>query len=134
MSLWLWALSSVVALFVLLALGGWWLMRNLSADSRALVRRIGRLSWRAKGRLALALTRDARVPLWLRALIPALFLYLAMPIDIIPDFIPVLGHLDDLLVVVLAVGALVRFTPRTVLEDHLALLEAPTPSSLTLDP
>jgi uncharacterized membrane protein YkvA (DUF1232 family) len=130
MALWLWAIVIVVALLTLFGLAGWWLMRHLSADSRALVGRIGRLPWRAKGRLALALMRDPRVPLWLRALIPALVLYLAMPIDIIPDFIPVLGHLDDALIALVVVAVVLRFTPRDLLEAHLSRLEAvpPTPA------
>ena len=127
MPLWLWAVVIAAALLVLLGLAGWWLMRRLSPEARSLVQRIGGLSWRAKGRLALALVRDGRVPLWLRALIPALVLYLALPIDLIPDFIPVVGHLDDVLIVAAATGALLRFTPRAVLEDHLSRLEARTP-------
>jgi uncharacterized membrane protein YkvA (DUF1232 family) len=47
-----------------------------------------------------------------------------MPLDIIPDFIPVIGHLDDVLVLLVGVAVLLRFTPRAVLEEHLARLEA----------
>ena len=123
MALWLWAIVVLVVATVALGVGGWWLARCLGGEARALATRIGRLPWRAKARLAWALFRDRRVPVWLRAVIPALVLYLALPIDIIPDFIPVLGHLDDVLVVALAVGALVRFTPRAVLDEHLSRLE-----------
>jgi Protein of unknown function (DUF1232) len=42
-----------------------------------------------------ALTRDKRVPLRLRVLPPAFVLYLASPLDVIPDFIPVIGLIDD---------------------------------------
>jgi uncharacterized membrane protein YkvA (DUF1232 family) len=125
MALWLWVIVAVAPALVALGLGGWWLARGLDGEARALAKRIGRLPWRAKARLAWALLRDQRVPVWLRAVIPALVLYLALPIDIIPDFIPVLGHLDDVLVVLLAVGALVRFTPRQVFQEHLATLEKP---------
>src|SRR3989304_2181530 len=122
---------SMLLVIVLLALGlatlmgfaAWRLGARQDAEARSLMRRVARLPWRAKARLAWALLRDGRVPFWLRAVIPALVLYLAMPIDLIPDFIPVLGHLDDVLVVVLAVGALVRFTPRAVLAEHLSRLE-----------
>ena len=122
---WLCVVVVVAIAAVVLAFSGWWLVRSLPDETKAIAKRIGRLPWRAKARLAWALLRDRRVPLWLRAVIPALVLYLAFPIDIIPDFILVLGHLDDLLVVLLVVGALVRFTPSTVLEDHLRRLEAP---------
>lgn len=124
MPLWLWAVVLFAAAVGALALAGWFLARTQDAESRALARRIGALRWRAKLRLVWALLRDGRVPLWLRALIPALVVYLAMPIDIIPDFIPVIGHLDDLLVLLVAVGTLVRFTPRDVLDDLIGRLEA----------
>ncbi|MGB2694833.1 MAG: DUF1232 domain-containing protein, partial [Dehalococcoidia bacterium] len=64
-----------------------------------------------------------RVPLWVRAVIPALMLYLAMPIDIIPDFIPVFGQLDDVAVVIVAGGVLLRFTPPAIIEEHVVRLE-----------
>lgn len=124
MPLWLWVIIAAVVALVLLALATWLLLRVLSEETRALAARVGRLPWRAKARLAWALFSDARVPLWLRAIIPALVLYLALPIDIIPDFIPVIGYLDDLLIVALAAGLIVRLAPRDVVEDHLSRLEA----------
>ncbi len=122
--LWLWAIVALTALAVLLVLLAWRMARSLDAETRSLGGRIGRLPWRRKLALAWALLRDGRVPLWVRAIIPALILYLAMPIDLIPDFIPVLGHLDDVAVVLVAGGLLLRFTPRAAVEDHLARLEA----------
>ena len=74
--------------------------------------------------LPLALAREPRIPLAVRAIPPALILYLATPIDVIPDFIPVIGHLDDLFIVVIGIGLLLRFTPRYVLEEHIARLES----------
>ena len=120
---WLWVIALLVAAVLLLGLAGWWLARTAHGETRSLAARIGRLSWRDKARLAWALLRDRRVPLWVRAIIPALILYLAMPFDIIPDFIPVLGYLDDVAVVVIAGGLLLRFTPRAVLEEHIGRLE-----------
>src|SRR3972149_11637031 len=133
MALWLWVIVAVAPALVVLGLAGWWLARGLDGEARALAKRIGRLPWRDKARLAWRLFRDRRVPIWLRVVIPALVLYLALPIDVIPDFIPVLGHLDDVLVVVLAVGALVRFTPRAVLDEHLSRLERGGAWKLTTD-
>ena len=66
------------------------------------------------------------MPRWLKALIPGLVLYLATPIDLIPDVIPVLGHLDDLLVLALVAGLLLRYTPRAVIEEHLERLNMAT--------
>jgi uncharacterized membrane protein YkvA (DUF1232 family) len=48
------------------------------------------------------LPRGVRVRLWL------LLAYLAMPIDLVPDFVPVLGHADDAIVVALVLRSVVR--------------------------
>ena len=108
---------------VLAAVAAWLAWRSADEGSRRLVKRVARLRWRAKLRLALALARDRRIPLVLRALPPALILYLAMPLDVVPDFIPVLGQLDDLLIVGAGVALLLRLTPREVLEGHVRALD-----------
>ena len=120
-----WLLWVVLALALLGVAGAaaWLLWRRADAASRALVRRIARLPLRAKLRLALALVRDQRIPVLLRVLPPVLVLYLALPLDIVPDFIPVLGQLDDLLIVGGGVALLLRFTPRAVLEEQVGALE-----------
>lgn len=60
---------------------------------------------------------DPRVPLYAK-LFAALVVGLAFsPIDLIPDFIPVLGYLDDLLVVPLGVALAVRMIPGEVLAE-----------------
>jgi uncharacterized membrane protein YkvA (DUF1232 family) len=115
--------AAAAVLFVALA-AAWWVRRHADAAGRALVERVLRLSLRRKLRLALALVREPRIPLPVRAVPPALVLYLAMPLDVIPDFIPVIGHLDDVLVLLIGVAVLLRFTPRAVLEEHIARLEA----------
>ena len=56
--------------------------------------------------------RAARVRLWL------LLGYLAMPIDLVPDFIPVAGHLDDALVVVLALRVVLRGSGSELVREH----------------
>ncbi|MEE8370283.1 MAG: DUF1232 domain-containing protein [Dehalococcoidia bacterium] len=109
---------------LLLAIGTLLMWMCGDATGRSLVKRITRLPFRAKLRLAVALMRDSRIPLGVRAIPALLVLYLAMPIDIIPDFIPVLGHIDDLLILVIGVGLLLRLTPRHVLEGHVGLLES----------
>ena len=121
---WIAVAAGAAALLVALGVAAWWMWRHRDAAGRALVERILRLPLRDKLRLALALVREPRIPLLVRALPPALVLYLAMPLDVIPDFIPVIGHLDDALVFLLGVAVLLRFTPRAVLEEHLARLEA----------
>jgi uncharacterized membrane protein YkvA (DUF1232 family) len=88
-----------------------------------LVRRIAALSLRRKGRLAWRLLADRRVPLLARALLAAVILYLAMPLDIVPDFIPVVGYLDDVLVILGAAWLFLRLVPAAVLEEQVAALE-----------
>lgn len=75
--------------------------------------------------MAVDLARDVRIPLRVRLIPPALILYLAIPIDLIPDFIPVLGQLDDMIIVFVGVRLLLRFAPREVVEGHVAQFEQP---------
>ena len=44
--------------------------------------------------------------------------YAVSPIDLIPDFIPVLGYLDDLIIVPLGIALVVRLIPTEVMEEH----------------
>jgi uncharacterized membrane protein YkvA (DUF1232 family) len=59
--------------------------------------------------------RDPAMPWWLRALALAIAAYAFSPIDLVPDFIPVLGLLDDLVLLPLGVALLVRLTPPSVM-------------------
>ena len=71
------------------------------------------------GRLVWRLLQDGRVPRWIKIGIPlAVALYVLMPIDLIPDFIPVLGQMDDLGLVLFGMNLIVRFAPREVVEEH----------------
>ena len=70
------------------------------------------------GRLFLALSRDARVPLWRRAQLLLLGAYLASPIDLIPDFIPVIGHLDDAAIAAVVLRGVVRGAGPDVVREH----------------
>ena len=55
--------------------------------------------------------RDPRVPWYAKALALAVAAYALSPIDLIPDFIPVLGYLDDLIIVPLGILLVVRLIP-----------------------
>ena len=94
------------------------------ATRKQLARRLQALPTRSKLRLAWRLVRDRRMPVLVKAIIPALVAYLVMPLDIIPDFIPVVGQLDDLLLIALAAGVIFRFAPVELLDEHIRRLEA----------
>src|SRR5882724_3339961 len=57
------------------------------------------------------LARDARTPWYAKALALGVAVYAFSPIDLIPDFVPVLGYLDDLIIVPLGLWLVVRLTP-----------------------
>ena len=80
------------------------------------------LPWRQRGRLACRLVRDNRVHPVVRIGFPVLVLYLLSPIDLIPDFIPVLGYLDDLLVLLLALWAFSKLVPQEIVLEHASRL------------
>lgn len=62
-------------------------------------------------------TRDARVPLAAKLVAGVVAAYALSPIDLIPDFIPVLGLLDDLILVPAGIWLAVRLIPPLVLDD-----------------
>ena len=61
--------------------------------------------------------RDPRVPWYAKAFVAIVVGYALSPIDLIPDFIPVLGYLDDLVLVPLGITLAIRMIPKTVLEE-----------------
>jgi uncharacterized membrane protein YkvA (DUF1232 family) len=64
--------------------------------------------------------RDPRVPWHAKALGACIVAYALSPIDLIPDFIPVIGLLDDLVIVPLGMMAMIRLIPPDVLAEHRA--------------
>jgi uncharacterized membrane protein YkvA (DUF1232 family) len=61
--------------------------------------------------------RDPRVPWYAKALAAGVAAYALSPIDLIPDFIPVIGYLDDLIIVPLGILLAVRLVPIDVMAD-----------------
>jgi uncharacterized membrane protein YkvA (DUF1232 family) len=61
--------------------------------------------------------RHPRTPKMAKVLIGAAIAYAISPIDLIPDFIPVIGHLDDVIIVPLLIFAAVKLVPKDVLEE-----------------
>lgn len=91
--------------------------------ARQVVKRAARLPAAHRFRLAWRLARSPRVPLRARLPLLALLVYLAMPLDIVPDFIPVLGQLDDLLIAGIAVWWFMRVCPPAVALAEVERLE-----------
>ena len=61
--------------------------------------------------------RDPRVPWYAKLLAAFVAAYALSPIDLIPDFLPVLGQLDDLILVPIGVWAVVKLIPAPVMAD-----------------
>src|SRR5260221_1003686 len=71
-----------------------------------------------QARLAWALIRDDRVPLLLKAIPLVALIYVLSPIDLIPDFIPVLGQLDDLGIAMLAISVFNSLASADIVSEH----------------
>jgi uncharacterized membrane protein YkvA (DUF1232 family) len=63
------------------------------------------------------LLRDDRVPRRAKVVLGLLVLYLLMPLDLVPDFIPVAGQLDDAILVAAAIAYVARSAGRDVIEE-----------------
>lgn len=61
--------------------------------------------------------RDPRTPWYAKVFAGAVVAYAISPIDLIPDFIPVLGYLDDLILVPIGIALAVKMIPAAVLID-----------------
>ncbi len=75
-------------------------------------------------RLIWGLTRDGRVPARQKLILAGIAGYLVLPLDLIPDFIPIVGQLDDVAVVLLGLDLFIRGAPQAVVEEHLARIAA----------
>ena len=85
------------------------MLKKLSA-LYALVRKDAAILW-------FALRHPAR-PAWLRPAVAVLALYVLSPLDLVPDVLPVFGLIDDLVLVPLIVGWLVRLLPESLRRRH----------------
>jgi uncharacterized membrane protein YkvA (DUF1232 family) len=102
-------------------------VRRLPAQERLLTKSelAGRL--RALKRETVALyfaARDPRTPLVAKVLATVVVAYALSPIDLIPDFIPVLGLLDELVLLPLGVALVLRLIPPEAMADGRARAEA----------
>ena len=62
-------------------------------------------------------SRDPRVPWYVKALAVAIAAYALSPIDLIPDFIPVFGYLDDLILLPLGIWLAISLIPQEVMAE-----------------
>ena len=69
-------------------------------------------------RLLHRLARDDTLPRGVRVRLWLLLAYLAMPIDLVPDVVPVLGHADDAIVVALVLRSVVRHAGAAAIDRH----------------
>ncbi len=110
---WGWLLVALGAFLALAAIT----FRLLRMSRRG--RRFLSLSTRGKLAFGHALLSDPDVPITAKIALIVLVGYLAMPFDLIPDFIPVIGQLDDALVIFVAIGLLIVAVPRAQFEAAL---------------
>jgi len=96
----------VVVVIVLVVVGHVLLARELALLLPNLIRLFG------------GLLRDGRVPLRAKIVVALASVWLASPIDLIPDFVPIVGSLDDAVVAALALRFVLRTTDGAVVREH----------------
>jgi uncharacterized membrane protein YkvA (DUF1232 family) len=82
------------------------------------------LALRRDAHAILLASRDPRVPWAARLLAIAVAGYALSPIDLIPDFIPVIGYLDDLIIVPLGIWLVIALIPKGVMDEYRAIASA----------
>lgn len=61
--------------------------------------------------------RDPRTPWYAKLLVAGIVAYAFSPIDLIPDFVPVLGYLDDLILIPMGIALAIKLVPHSVLAE-----------------
>jgi uncharacterized membrane protein YkvA (DUF1232 family) len=108
---WLIVVAVVLGVYVLAVMG--LLVVGRTTDARALVGFIPDCIV-----LFTRLSRDDRVSRGRKLLLVLFIAYLAMPLDLIPDFLPVVGQLDDVLLAAIVLRTLLRGGSRELLAEH----------------
>lgn len=95
---------------------------SLSQRGARLVQRNSAIAW--------GVATDRRLSWAVRAPAVLALAYVVSPIDLIPDFLPGLGWLDDVLALALAVAITLRLVPKKLLAEHIARAESGAPASI----
>lgn len=69
-------------------------------------------------RLTRGLAKDGRVPMRNKLICAGVTAYVVMPMDLIPDWLPGIGRLDDLIMVCVALDSMLNHVPKAVLDDY----------------
>jgi len=75
-------------------------------------------------KLFFRLAKDPRVPSGAKLLLAGIVAYLLLPTDLMPDFLPVMGQLDDLAVVLGGLKLFLRLCPAEVVQQHVQSIAA----------
>lgn len=75
------------------------------------------LSLKSEAYVLYLASKDKRVPWYAKALSAVVIAYLLSPIDLIPDFIPIIGYLDDIMIVPAGIALAIRWIPAEALEE-----------------
>jgi uncharacterized membrane protein YkvA (DUF1232 family) len=86
-----------------------------------------------QARLAYRLFRDERVPTVAKLVVPAALVYMISPLDIVPDIFPILGQVDDIGVLLIALAAFVKLCPPHLVDEHEGTFEDRPAASRTAD-
>ena len=70
------------------------------------------------------LLRDRRVSVWPKLLLVGALCYVVLPIDLLPDFVPFVGQIDDLAVIVLAAKWFLDLCPPQIVREHMDAVTA----------
>jgi uncharacterized membrane protein YkvA (DUF1232 family) len=91
---------------------------NLSSSARYL--RLGRLVLKLPtyARIVWGIVRDPRTPIGLKGMLAAALAYVVLPVDLIPDAIPIIGQADDLTVLLLVLDLFIANAPEEVRAEH----------------
>lgn len=118
-----WELALLVAFLAILLLATVYMVVRSTRRGRRFIA----LPVAGKVRFTKALAKDPEIPAYAKGVLAIAVAYLALPLDLIPDFIPVIGHLDDKLFVAIAIAMILLLVPGDRFDVALAAAEAGEP-------